>query len=641
MKADACETRNITNLPKEQIRVAQIIGAALKRLGYSDICLVQDQLQVTASQNDIERRVSHTFQYFYDVFIFWLPKNGETSVTVEITERRSTWQKQACQEKLAELFAEIEKASDRFNQAKEHNEVSTIFGDARFATAQEIELRAPQGAQKLYLGTVDTKEVAVKEELSHRHTLVCGPTGSGKTWSVFIPNLILKPDTSMIVTEARSGAEDGHLFKHSAGYRQSKGQKIFHFDPEHKWSTRVNPVDQASTPLMATYVASLIMENTSLDSHAGDQIWETSEKLLLTALLLDANARGQHLGNIRWSLRGGPQGLAKNLNESPSRLARAEYTSFINNSLEGFRAGVVAGLMQRLNLWIIPEVVALTETSDFTAEELQNDLFTFYLSTPAERSQYTPLMSLVFNYIWSICMAQETRKHPMMMLLDEFINYGRIPNMAKKLTMIRHSHVGAVLGIQDYIQLDELYGDKRAKIIFGQPATRVFFRPNDFRTAEEIAKLLGKKTAEDLSINSRCEVYSRRLERWLLTPQELLGLDETRLVARVPDLKYPLLIERIPMDSIRLQTEMPPSDLPIHPVTDDHLGPLDNTPWQQHANEQSRWWSSLKEHEKKALFEQEKARRKQTPPKPEGSQAPVVPQDGPKSFDMNAFPDLP
>lgn len=642
MKADACETRNITNLPKEQLRVAQIIGAALKRLGYSDICLVQDQLQVTASQNDIERRVSHTFQYFYDVFIFWLPKNGETSVTVEITERRSTWQKQACQEKLAELFAEIEKASERFNQAKEHNEVSTIFGDARFATAHEIELRAPQDAKKLYLGTVELKEVAVKEELSHRHTLVCGPTGSGKTWSVFIPNLILKPDTSMIVTEARSGAEDGHLFKHSAGYRQSKGQKIFHFDPEHKWSTRVNPVDQASTPLMATYVASLIMENTSLDSHAGDQIWETSEKLLLTALLLDANARGQHLGNIRWSLRGGPQGLAKNLLESPSRLARAEYISFINNSLEGFRAGVVAGLMQRLNLWIIPEVVALTETSDFTAEELQNDLFTFYLSTPAERSQYTPLMSMVFNYIWSICMAQETRKHPMMMLLDEFINYGRIPNMAKKLTMIRHSHVGAVLGIQDYIQLDELYGDKRAKIIFGQPATRVFFRPNDFRTAEEIAKLLGKKTAEDLSINSRCEVYSRRLERWLLTPQELLGLDETKLVARVPDLKYPLLIERIPMDSIRMQTETAPPEFPVHPVKDDHLGPLDSTPWQQEANEQTRWWNGLKEQEKRTLFEQEKARRKQASNKvkPEGSQAQPQNPDVHRKVDISEFPDI-
>lgn len=611
MKVDASETRIIEGLPEELIRVAQIIGAALKRLGYTDICLVQDQLQITASQNDIERRVSHTYQYLYDIFVCWLPQEGKTSVTIEISERRTSWQKKACQTKVIELFNEIEKAAIRFNQAKEHSQQSNIFGDARFATASEIELRAPSGNRKFYLGSVDGKEVAVKEELSHRHTLVCGPTGSGKTWSVFIPNLILKPDTSMIVTEARAGAEEGHLFKYSSGYRKANGHKVFHFDPEHSYSTRVNPVDQASTPLLATYIASLIMENTSLDSHAGDQIWETSEKFLLTALLLDANARKQHLGNIRWTLRRGPHGLGHSLLESPSRVARAEYISFINNSLEGFRAGVVAGLMQRLNLWIIPEIVALTEKSDFTQEELQNDLFTFYLSTPAERSQYTPLMSMVFNYIWSICLAQEERKHPLMLLLDEFINFGRIPNMAKKLTMIRHSHVGAVLGIQDYIQLDELYGDKRAKIIFGQPATRVFFKPNDFRTAEEIAKLLGKKTAEDISINSRCEIFTRRLERWLLTPQELLGLDETSLIARVPDLKYPLLINRIPMDSIRRQSEVEAPQFSSHPVLEEHLGPLETEEtWQKQANEQTRWWNGLKENEKKALFEQERRKRK-------------------------------
>lgn len=610
MNIDASETRTLDDLPVDQVRVAQIIGAAVKRLGYSDISLVLDQLQLTAVQNDVERRVSHTFQYLYDLFIYWIPSSGKTTITVELKERRTTWQKRACKKKVVEIFDEIEKAAQRFNQARKHIPNSTIFGDARFATPEEIEMRAPQGDGKFYLGSVENQEVAVKEELSHRHTLVCGPTGSGKTWSVFIPNLILKPDTSMIVTEARSAAEDGHLYRYSAGFRESKGQKIFHFDPEHKWSTRVNPVEQAKDPLMGTYIASLIMENTSLDSHSGDQIWETSERLLLTALLLDANVRGEHLGNIRWSLRKGPVGMGEKLLNSPSKVARAEYYSFLNNSLEGFRAGVVAGLMQRLNLWIIPEIVALTETSDFKPEELQDELFTFYLSTPAERSQYTPLVSLVFNYIFSVALAKDKRNHPMMLLLDEFINFGRIPNMAKKLTMIRHSHVGAVLGIQDYIQLDELYGEKRAKIIFGQPATRVFFKPNDFRTAEEIAKLLGKKTAEDVTINSRCEVFSRRLERWLLTPQELLGLDEGKIIARVPDLKYPLLIDRIPMELIESNVQMTPPNKLEHPVLEKHYGTdSEAMNWQEKAVDQTKWWNGLSTQEKLEIFEREKKRK--------------------------------
>lgn len=610
MRTDATATRTIADLPADQIRVAQIIGAAIKKLGYSDITLVFDQLQLTAIQNDQERRVSHTFQYLYELFICWSPEAGLTSVTVEISERRTSWQKQACQHKLEELFVEISNSAQRFNKARKHIPVNNIFGDARFATKEEIALRAPNEERKLYLGSVENQEVAIKEVLSHRHTLVCGPTGSGKTWSVFIPNLILKTDTSMIVTEARSAAEDGHLFKYSSGFRASHGHNVFHFDPEHKWSTRVNPVEQATDPLMGTYIASLIMENTSLDSHSGDQIWETSEKLLLTALLLDANCRGEHLGSIRWSLRKGPVGMGEKLLRSPSKVARAEYHSFLNNSLEGFRAGVVAGLMQRLNLWIIPEVVALTETSEFTPEQLQNERFTFYLSTPAEKSQYTALMSLVFNYVWQVALAKQERPHPMMLLLDEFINFGRIPNMAKKLTMIRHAHVGAVLGIQDYIQLDELYGDKRAKIIFGQPATRVFFKPNDFRTAEEIAKLLGKKTAEDITINSRCEVFTRKIERWLLTPQELMGLDEGSIIARVPDLKYPLLIDRIPMDLIKSRGDVQPPAFFEHPVLEKHYGTDDDDIlWQDKAAEQSKWWNSLPYNEKLAIFEREKKRK--------------------------------
>jgi hypothetical protein len=57
---------------------------------------------------------------------------------------------------------------------------------------------------------------------------------------------------------------------------------------------------------------------------------------------------------------------------------------------------------------------------------------------------------------------------------------------------------------------------------------------------------------------------------------------------------------------------MKPHDFPAHPVLEDHFGPLDSTePWQKLANEQTRWWNSLKEPEKKALFEQEMRKRRQ------------------------------
>lgn len=606
MAQTARDTRQISFSSDDPIRIGQTIGAALRKLGYSDIHLELDQFQVTVKYKDREQKQSHTYQYEYDCFITWLPKGEQTEVSIEVKETKSNWQIDACRERLEEIFQEIENASVRYKQTRQHLKPNTLYGDARFATKDEIDEYRPKEPGKLYLGFVQNAEVSVPEKQAQRHTLVCGPTGSGKTWSMFIPNLIFKTDTSAVVTEARSGSEEGHLYFHTAGHREAQGQKIFHFDPEHRWSTRINPVDQAQDPLTATHVASLIMENTSLDSHVGDQIWETSERLLLSALVLDANTRNEHLGYVRWLLREGPTGIGLKLKESPSGLARREYASFLNNSLEGFRAGVVAGLMQRLNLWTIPEVVALTEKSDFEAEELHKERFTFYLSTLADRSQYAPLMALVFNYVLSVALSDE-RSHPLMLFLDEFVNYGRIPNMTKKLTMIRHSEVGAVLGIQDYLQLEELYGDKRAKILFGQPATRVFFKPNDLRTAEEISKLLGKKTAEEVTINNRCEIHTRRFERFLLTPQEVLGLDQSQLIARLPDLKYPILMNRIPIERFEAKTRTPPPERPEHPVKDEHLGPEPSPQnWHMQARQQNEKWARMSEQEKQKAFRDEK-----------------------------------
>lgn len=606
MTEAARETRAIQFPTEDNVRIAQIIGSALRKLGYSEIHLDLDQFQITVKYKDREQKQAHTYQYEYDILITWLPAHPDTQVTVEVKEAKSSWQIDACQERLEQILNEISAAAIRFKEGQKFIKPSTLYGDGRFATREEV-LAKTSAQRKLYLGVMENQEVTVPERQYQRHTLVCGPTGSGKTWSIFIPNLIFKTDTSAIVTEARSGSEDGHLYLHTAGYRESTGHTIYHFDPEHMWSTRINPVDQAKDPLTATHIASLIMENTSLDTHAGDQIWETSERLLLTALILDANTRNEHLGYVRWLLREGPTGIGQKLMVSPSKLARREYSSFLNNSLEGFRAGVVAGLMQRLNLWTIPEIVALTENSDFSPSDLHNGKFTFYLSTVAERSQYAPLMALAFNYVLTLALDTKERQHPLILFLDEFVNYGRIPNMTKKLTMIRHSEVGAVLGIQDYLQLDELYGDKRAKILFGQPATRVFFKPNDIRTADEIAKLLGKKTAEDTNINSRCELNTRRFERWLLTPQEILGLDESQLIARIPDLKYPIQMSRIPMESFKDKADLPPEERPAHQATEAHLGP-ETAPGQWHSEglKQKKKWSQMTNDEKSMAYKREK-----------------------------------
>lgn len=248
------------------------------------------------------------------------------------------------------------------------------------------------------------------------HGIVCGPTGSGKSSGVFVPNLIERTGVSAIVTEATAGDEQLDLFKKTAGFRQLAGQKIYKFSPGDLTSHRINPLQRVKTFDQAAQMASLIIRNTSNKPSFSDQIWETSETQLLTVLILHAISEKTHLGSIREWLCLGADGLAKMLLKSQFVKVRSEYEGFYNTSSEGFRNGVLSGLRQRLNLWVSPQIVALTETTDIDLENLPNELFTFYLSVSAHEERLKPLAALIFNFLLGLTLEMRF-KHPLALFL--------------------------------------------------------------------------------------------------------------------------------------------------------------------------------------------------------------------------------
>jgi type IV secretory pathway TraG/TraD family ATPase VirD4 len=220
----------------------------------------------------------------------------------------------------------------------------------------------------------------------------------------------------------------------------------------------------------------------------GDQIWGQAETHLLQALLLHAAGKrekletgakrgdGANLSEIRRLLRKGPKGMEQELQGTRLMIARTEYEAFLNNSSPNFRFGVVSGLLARLALFANPKVAAATEVTDFTLDELASQKFTMYLAVPVHRPDYLPLSALAFNFIFTFVMSKlDELKYPLTLYLDEFTNYGAIPGIARYLTVIRNAGIGAVLGVQDLAQLEYLYKDKLAQIIWSQPRTKVLF----------------------------------------------------------------------------------------------------------------------------------------------------------------------
>lgn len=542
-------------------RVAELARTALARQGWRIELINEALLQLTASQRKSQRIKGVNWNYEYDAIVSWRRDQQFVAVTIEVAERQNQWTQDECKKRCAEIAYGIAENAEVLKDVEETQEPPTTYGSARWATAADVAQAEYSGGnddpRRLLLGPGgDGQYLTVTAPDAAKHALVCGPTGCGKTSSIFIPNLLERTGSSAIVTEATAGDEPPDLYYKTAGWRKNAGHSIYYFNPDDLTSDRINPLDLVDHIAEAQNIANLIVQNTSKKFSGGDPIWETSERHLLTALILHVVGERGHLGDVRRLMKEGPDGMGVILMNSQIEPARDEYMSFYKNSTEGFRNGVTSGLMQRLNLWVDPRIVALTETTDFDLRGLSEQLFTFYMAVPAQKTHLKPLSALVFNFIVDLALRGRF-KYPLFLSLDEFTNFGYIPAIAEKLTIIRHRAIGAMIGIQDYIQMEKVYGREDATLLFGQPGTKVFFRPRDLVTAKKISDSLGKMTVVDRKISSSGHINEREFGRALMDPGEIMALEEGKAIAFTPATP-PILLTRFHWQQYVDATAYPP-----------------------------------------------------------------------------------
>lgn len=544
-------------------RIAELATTALTRLGWTIKFVNPGLKQLVAFDNKNERVMGTNWRYTFDAVVRWHHGNAVVLVEVQVSEKENTWTQEQCEQRCRDILEAIVSDAGLLEQVELASEPSTAYGSARWATSEDVEACGYRGgrgdSRRFVLGPgADDQFLSVPASDTERHALVCGPTGSGKTSSIFIPNLIERGGVSAIVTEATAGDERPDLFLKTSGFRQRAGHRIFYFNPDDLSSHRLNPIDQVQSIDQAQNVANLIIQNTSKKYSGGDPIWETSERHLLTALILHAAGERGSLGDVRRWLREGPVEMGTILQDSQVVAAREEYKAFYKNSTEGFRNGVTSGLMQRLNLWVNPRIVALTQTTDFDVNELTEHLFTFYMAVPAQKTHLKPLAALAFNFILDMALDNRFR-HPLALFLDEFTNFGYIPAIAEKLTIIRHRKIAATLGIQGYVQLEKVYGREDAALLFGQPGTRIFFRPGDEATAQKISASLGTKTILERKMTSSGHIQEREFGRSLMNPGEILAMDRANAVAFTPSTP-PMMFRTFSWRDYERQTSYPPPE---------------------------------------------------------------------------------
>jgi len=532
----------------------------LERLGYH-VSRASKQLDQILATERVEEQVGRDWwRHEYRVVLRWRKTTDGNGVlvSIDLSEHKGGGSQSDCQKRCDKILLELQYDAERAREAKQDKEENVSYGAARWGSEQELKtagyfLKKPD-PKRLIVGKAQTGEyLQVPEMLTYAHALVCGRTGVGKSRGFFIPQLIERTGTNMIVTEATPGYEAGELYKLTSGWRKLAGHQVYCFNPSDMTSHRINPIDrirnapQELKAALAEKLADLVIMNGESAETRSDQTWNRSEKLLLIPLLMHAAAsepKFGHFGALRWLLLQGPDRLAKVLYRSPSDVARMEFEGWMRLSGEtNFKYGVFSGLITKLNPWMTDQMVTLTETTDIDLDALKQQLFTFYLAVPSRSRDSKLIGSLMVNFLLDhILEIREEMKYPVAMLLDEFTNFGKISGIADTLSIIRKNKIGLVLGFQNYFQLEQVYSRREAQIILDMPATQVYFKQKNYREAKELSDALGRMTIEETTVTDSGRVQEFVQGRALATPEELINLKD-QVIVFTPDtwpLKLPL-----------------------------------------------------------------------------------------------------
>ena len=556
----------------------------LERLGYH-VSRASKQLDQILANERVEEQVGRDWwRHEYRVVLRWRKTTDGKGVlvSIDLSEHKGGGSISDCQKRCDKILLELQYDAERAREAKEDKEVNVSYGAARWGSEQELKgagyFQKKPDPKRLIVGKAQTGDyLQVPEMLTYAHALVCGRTGVGKSRGFFIPQLIERTGTNMIVTEATPGYEAGELYKLTSGWRKLAGHQVYCFNPSDMTSHRINPIDrirnapQEMKAALAEKLADLVIMNGESAETRSDQTWNRSEKLLLIPLLMHAAAsepKFGHFGALRWLLLQGPDRLAKVLYRSPSDVAQMEFEGWMRLSGEtNFKYGVFSGLITKLNPWMTDQMVALTETTDIDLDALKHQLFTFYLAVPSRSRDSKLIGSLMVNFLLDhILEIREDMKYPVAMLLDEFTNFGKISGIADTLSIIRKNKIGLVLGFQNYFQLEQVYSRREAQIILDMPATQVYFKQKNYREAKELSDALGRMTIEETTVTDSGRVQEFVQGRALATPEELINL-KNEVIVFTPD-TWPLKLALTSPVAYEQALEYPPPERERHEVSE-------------------------------------------------------------------------
>ncbi len=443
------------------------------------------------------------------------------------------------------------------------NRLVTTYGSSRWATMREIGnvgLFRPAG---VFLGWLKN------QYLRHdgpEHVMAFAPTRSGKGVGLVVPTL-LSWTGSVVIHDIK-----GENWQLTAGWR-AKFSHCLLFNPTDPRSARYNPLLEVrkgpDEVRDVQNIADILVDPEGALERRNH--WEkTSHSLLVGAILHVLYAEEEKtLARVATFLSDPQRSFAHTLRrmmatnhlgapENPRvHPVVASAAREVLNKSENERSGVLSTAMSFLGLYRDPTVAATTSACDWRIADLmdaERPMSLYLVIPPSDISRTKPLVRLVLNQIGRRLTERlegdpkKSRKHQLLMMLDEFPALGRLDFFETALAFMAGYGIRAYLIAQSLNQISKAYGENNA--ILDNCHVRIAFSSNDERTAKRISDALGTATELRAQRNyaghrlapwlSHVMVSRQETARPLLTPGEVMQLpltDELILVSGLPPIR--------------------------------------------------------------------------------------------------------
>jgi type IV secretion system protein VirD4 len=417
------------------------------------------------------------------------------------------------------------------------------------------------GQEGYYLGTMDGQRVALPDEVAERHVLVVGPTGSGKSSGLVIPQLVAEAGKgrSIIVTDPKL-----ELHQLTAPYLGLSHHTMVWAPMNPELSARYDPLAHVRSSGDAAAFAERWVAATGR-SDAEPYFDQMDEDFIAAGVmyLKSTNPRAT-VQDLRRLLarRTGQELLAafvaytqahpedEIVGDSVGTLAK-----LLDNPKTG--ANVTSGFARRFRGLRAEEVVATTSGNDIRFADLVDQPTILYVSLPfADAAVLAPLSASFYatllRELQSLGGRNAPLPRPVRVIMDEFGNVGRIADFPQMLTTLRSKRVSITVVVQSTTQLTAVYGEADGAIIRDGCATAIALGGVAEVDAQYFSRRTGTTTMQQVSASWKPQpihdAHKGTTTGWqgraLLMPDEVRQLDGQGLV--ISGTAPPFVTELVP-----------------------------------------------------------------------------------------------